>query len=266
MLALAATSACEEVFGPLELHLDVVALGIVLLEGEGEARMLAVHPHREPEEDGPEIVAFIKGAGWEAAFSDTLELEACAGTVELGAAPARCLRATLPETVRAGTAYALRGTAPLGSFTGETRVPDAPLLLVDTLHLSWPDTGRSVVFIPLRYRAGSDISVLLFDVRDIFETQEDGTEVELRRRDLGLNPRGVPRDSTAYTVWIDAREKPLRFSLLLTGIGWNLMNFLDTPNPVLRPWPRFGIEGEGVYGYFDGVVWSGPAQVFVDAK
>ena len=260
VLVLATMSACEEVFGPLELHLDVVALEVLLVAGESEARMLAVYPHREPEGDAPEIVARLEGPGWEAAFSDTLDLEVCAGAVGLGV-PARCLRAALPEFVRPGETYALRGTAPLGSFTGEMRVPDAPLLLMDTVHLSRPDTGRRVP-VPLRYRAGSDISALGVDVRDIFETQEDGTEVELATSALGLNPVGAPPDSTAHTVWIFAREKPVRFSLLLMGIGWNWKNYVESESPLIRPWPQFGIEGEGVYGYFDGVAWSRPAHMF----
>ena len=260
VVGLAASSACED-FSPLELHPDVVTLEVLLVAGESEARMLAVHPHREPGDGGPEIAARLDGPGWEAAFSETVGLEACTRAKRLPG-PAKCLRAVLPEPVRAGAAYALRGTAPLGSFTGETRVPDPPLLSADTLHLSWPDKGAQR-HIPLRYRAGSDIATLAVDVRNIFETQEDGTEVELPTSDLRLVPWAVDPDATADTVWIEVREKPLRFSLLLLGIGWRWRNFVGIENFTIRPWPSFGIEGEGVYGYFDGVARSRAALILV---
>lgn len=256
---LVAALACIEDSDPLELHPDVVWLEILLVAGESEARMLAVHPHREREDATPEVDARLRGPGWEAAFSETLELESCTGaTVDA----ARCLRAALPEPVRAGATYGLSGTAPLGSFTGEMRVPDPPLLLTDTLRHSWPEEGRELT-IPLRYRAGPDIGHLSVDARDIFETQEDGTEVELDSDYLRSDPGGLYPDSTAGTVWIWVREKPLRFSLTLLGVGWNWTNVLRVKDPVLRPWPSFGIEGNGVYGYFDGVTRSRAAPVFV---
>ena len=257
-LALTASSACEYAH-PLELHPDVVTLEVLLIAGESEARMLAIHPHREGAV--PEVSAHLVGPGWEAAFSETVELKACTGASGLGSST-RCLRAALPEPVRAGAAYGLRGTAPLGSFTGETRMPDPPLLLTDTLHLSWPDKGEWR-YIPLRYRAGPDIGTLLVDVRNIFETREDGTDVELPTEDLRFLPRGVDPAATADTVRIAVRERPLRFSLTLLGMGWNWTNFVYIESPAIRPWPSFGIEGDGVYGYFDGVVRSRPALILV---
>ena len=257
--ALVAASACIEDSDPLELHPDVVWLEVLLVAGESEARMLAAHPHREREDPAPEVDARLRGPGWEAAFSETLELQDCTPD---NVDAAKCLRAALPEPVRAGTTYGLSGTAPLGSFTGETRVPGTPLLEADTLRLSWPEEGREFT-IQLRYRAGPDIGHLSFDVRDIFETQEDGTEVELDASRVHSGRAALHPDSTAGTVWIDVREKPLRFSLTLLGVGWNWTNVLRAKDPVLRPWPSFGIEGDGVYGYFDGVTRSRAAQVFV---
>lgn len=258
VLAMASTSACQEDFDPLELHPDVVSLEVLLVAGESEARMLASHPHQEGAI--PEVSAHLEGPGWEAAFSETLELEAC--TVAEDVDSARCLLAVLPEPVRAGADYGLRGTAPLGSFTGEARVPGRPLMSTDTLRLSWPDEGEPRLHIPLRYRAGSDIGALLVDVRDIFETREDGTEVELPAYALFL-PMAVDPAATADTVWMDVLGNPLRFSLTLLGIGWHLRNFVDTVTPVIRPWPAFGIEGDGVYGYFDGITRSRPMHVLV---
>ncbi|MCE2397540.1 MAG: hypothetical protein J4F34_00645 [Gemmatimonadetes bacterium] len=102
------------------------------------------------------------------------------------------------------------------------------------------------------------------DVRDILETREDGTEVELPTRDLRLVPWVVDPAATADTVWIEVRGKPLRFSLTLLGIGWKLTNFVYIESPAIRPWPSFGIEGDGVYGYFDGVARSLPVRVLVE--
>ncbi len=256
---LVAASACIEDSDPLELHPDVVWLEVLLVAGESEARMLAVHPHREREDAAPEVNARLRGPGWEVAFSETLEWQDC--TPDYVEA-AECLRAALPEPVRAGATYGLSGTAALGSFTGETRVPDTPLLETDTLRHSWPEEGRNLT-IPLRYRAGPDIGHLSFDVRDIFETQEDGTEVELDADHVHSGRAVLYPDSTTGTVWIDVREKPLRFSLTLLGVGWNWTNVLWAKDPVLRPWPSLGIEGDGVYGYFDGVTRSRAARVFV---
>ena len=256
--ALVAASACIEDFGPLELHPDVVWLEVLLVAGEREARMLAIHPHREPEDDAPEVDARLRGPGWESAFAETLELQAC---TDADVDPAECLRATLPEPVRAGATYGLLGTAPLGSFTGEARMPDPPLMLTDTLRLSWPEEGEQLP-VRLRYRAGPDIGALSVDVRDVFETREDGTEVELDVHHLRSGPGGLDPAATAGTVRIRVREKPLRFSLTLLGVGWNRRNMFIL-GPVLRPWPVFGIEGDGVYGYFDGVTRSRAAHVFV---
>ena len=58
-------------------------------------------------------------------------------------------------------------------------------------------------------------------------------------------------------------RKPLRFSLTLLGIGWKFTNFRYVESPAIRPWPSFGIEGEGVYGYFDGIARSRPARMVV---
>ena len=225
--------------------------------------MLAIHPHRDPGDGGaPEVSAHLVGPGWEAEFSDTPEPDVCTPVDELPGTP-KCLRAALPEPVRAGVTYGLSGTAPLGSFTGEARVPDPPLMLTDTLRLSWPEK-RERLPIRLRYRSGPDIGALPLDVRNVFETLEDGTEVELDQIHLGISPRGVDPAATAHTVWMLHRERAVRFSLTLLGIGWHWTNFRSAYEIGIRPWPGFGIEGDwGVYGYFDGVTRSRAAQVFV---
>ena len=99
VLALTASSACVY-SDSLELHPDMVSLEILLVTGESEARMLAIHPHQA--DAVPDVSARLVGPGWEAAFSETLELKACTGA---RVDSARCLRAALPEPVRAGADY-----------------------------------------------------------------------------------------------------------------------------------------------------------------
>jgi len=59
--------------------------------------------------------------------------------------------------------------------------------------------------------------------------------------------------------------KPMRFSLRMLGIGWHYTDFVEHGGEDLltRPWPDSGIEGEGVYGFFDGVTPSRAARIFL---
>ncbi len=262
-LALAALSACE-ITRPFDLHPDAVAVAVLLVAGESEARLLAIHPHRR-EGAAPEITATLEGSGWTAAFTDAPGLETCTPE-RRWPAPLKCLRAELPEAILPTGLYSLRGTAPLGSFTGETVVPAVPFLVesADTLRLPLPDDPGEIG-IPIRYQVGSEIGTLAAEILEIFETQEDGTERQLYPTSLGRFPQlleGVEAD----TVTMRQRGKPLRFSLRLLGIGWSYTNFLrhwGSRDPVMRPWPSFGIRGEGVYGYFDGVTRSREVRVLV---
>ena len=268
LAAVVASPACDGFIrppDPLEVDPDVVSVAIMLMAGEREARLLAAHPHRQSDEAPPTLTATLKGPGWTAAFSDTLELWACTPAGSNWPGPARCLRAVLPEEIRAGERYEIEGAAPLGSFSGEVVLPVAPVLLEpgDSLHLPMP-TEYEDHLIPMRYRVGSDVGTLLADVLDAFQTEEDGTETELETRFLGYFARPL-EGAEADTVRIHYHEKPLRFSLRLLGIGWNYTNFLENEGifPLPQPWPSFGIEGEGVYGYFDGVVPSRVARIWV---
>ena len=259
-LTLAASSACE-VTDLSDLHPDAVALAVLLVAGESEARLLAVHPHRQPGDAAPEITASLEGPGWKAAFSETLDLEACGGLLP-GPFPSRCLGAVPPEALRPGVGYGLHGTTPLGSFTGELKLPTLPLLLepADTLRLPKP-AGSGRISIPIRYQVGSDSGTLLSAVLDYFVMHQSGEETELQDR-----YQEVDRGGTEATVSIFQYELGVRFSLRLLGIGWHYTDFvkhMDMDHPLLRPWPSFGIEGEGVYGYFDGVTPSRAAQVLV---
>ena len=229
----------------------MVAITVLLVAGESEARMLAIRPHGEGA--APEITATLEGPGWTAAFTDAPGLDTCTITSSWYV-PLKCLRAVLPEAIAPTGSYRLRGTAPLGSFSGETVVPAAPTLLesADTLRLPFPDDSRDIR-IPIRYRHGSEIGTVRPEVLEMFETQEDGTEIELE--EFPELVEGVEAD----TVLVWQRGRPLRFSLHLLGFGWNYANFLrhwGTDDYLMPPWPDFGIEGEGVYGYFDGATLS----------
>ena len=268
LAAVVASPACGDFIrppDPLEVDPDVVSVAIMLVAGEREARLLAAHPHRKSDEAPPTLTATFMGPGWTAAFSDTLELEACTQAGGNWPGPARCLRAVLPAEIQGGEGYEIEGTAPLGSFSGEVVLPAAPVLLEpgDSLHLPMP-TEYEDHLIPLRYRIGSGIGTLLADVLDVFQMEEDGTETEVDGNFLGYFGRHL-EGAEADTVRIHYHEKPLRFSLRLVGIGWNYTNFLENEGifPLPKPWPSFGIEGEGVYGYFDGVVPSRVTRVSV---
>lgn len=221
--------------------------------------MLAVHPHRPSDGDqtAPQVTAVLRGPGWEANFRYTLDLRACT-LRDRWPDPAKCLAADLPEPIRPGEKYRIRGDAPLGPFTGETTVPEVPLLLEPPASLRVVVRNFLVpIDIPLRYHAGPDIGTLLVDLKDFL-----GGSVE------GSFPHPVDEGAETDTITILPNGVSVRFSLHLLGIGWNYTNFLDKvgSNPVQRPWPSFGIEGEGAYGYFDGVTSSRIARVRVERE
>ena len=263
MLMLAAPSACEQTDG-FDLHPDVVALAVLLVGGESEARMLAVHPHRQPGDAAPEISATLEGPGWKAAFSRPLELEACGGLLP-GPFPSVCLGAMPPESIRPEGRYGLRGTTALGSFTGEMRFPTFPRLVepADTLRLSGRDIQYRRMSIPIGYQVAPDVGALVSEVHDFVAIGPGG--VEDRRPD---SYQEVDRERTEGWITVYTYDDPpMRFSLRLLGIGWHYADFVgqvDIDHLLIRPWPRFGIEGEGVYGYFDGVTPSRAARVLVD--
>lgn len=254
MVAMA--SACEFSL-PLELHPDVAAIQVLLVAGEDEARMLVVYPHRDRIDGAPEVTATIEGPGGESRFYHELAVEACDERAVVWPFPTRCRGAALPEAIEPGGAYRLHGTAPLGKFTGETSVPTTPAWVEPT------DSLRvSSVYIPVRYGIGSDIGTLLAEPLDVFVLLRDGTKVEIPASSLGSFPQILEGDE-ADTVKVVRHS--VRFSLRLAGIGQHFTNFIEHTgtNPRLQPWPSFGIEGEGVYGYFDGVTRSAAVRIHV---
>lgn len=265
LLLLLGSSACK-ITRPFEPDPDVVALGVLLVVGEDEARMLATHPHRERGEAAPKITAELVGPGWRVAFSDTLPLDACTAAEEW-TGPTACLRAALPETIRGNVAYSLRGRAPLGSFAGRITAPAPPDLIAppDTLRITIP-LRPELLGLALRHEVGLDVGTLLVELLDVFETQDDGTVTEIPAERMGFSVKSIElRESNV--VSIRHRGRPVRFSLRLHGLGWRYTTFMrhrGRTDPLVRPWPNFGIEGEGGYGYFDGVAISRRAHIFLE--
>ena len=260
-----ALSACE-LFRPadsIEAHPDVTTITIVLEAGEAEARLLAVHPHRPQNAEAPEITAVLEGPGWTATFSAQPDPDSCAYTMPVAnwPGPARCYGAALPEAVRASRSYGIRGTAPLGSFTGSMTTPAPPVIEDPAGDVQLTAGGNEwSVAIPLEYRKGPDIGTL-FAYADYWEIQEDGTEVGL----WGQYPLALDGDAadTLHHIANPALDHRLEFRLF--GIGWHYTNFVAefSEFPLPQPWPDFGIEGEGVYGYFDGLTPSDTVEIRV---
>lgn len=144
-------------------------------------------------------------------------------------------------------------------------VPEAPILAepADSLFLAAPTDGGPAQ-VPIRdsnaFRAGT----LVAELMDLWRTNEDGTETELPPSSFGY-PRELDTDEQTDTLPVSHRQRPVRFSLRLLGIGWNYTNFMAHAGsfPLPRPWPSFGIEGEGVYGYFDGAAPSQATHIAV---
>lgn len=258
---LAAFPACE-IVRPLDPHPDVVALTVLLVAGENEARMLAIHPHREEGFAAPVVTAELAGPGWSVGFGKRLPLEVCTAAVGWPG-PTGCMAADLPEPIRAGAQYRIAGRAPLGSFTGVMTVPAAPLLLEPPPDLTMRARDLSVpVDIPVLFDTGSDIGTLLAQVSDVAEY--DGRWVGVSDTLLGTFPQ-LLENTRRDTVTVLPRGRPLRFTVQLLGIGRNYTNFLAKAglDPVLPPWPSFGLEGEGVYGYFDGMTSSRASRIWI---
>ncbi|MCE2397473.1 MAG: hypothetical protein J4F34_00310 [Gemmatimonadetes bacterium] len=234
-LTAAVLAACQ-MFSPVDLDPDVVVLSLLLESGEGAALMLASHPHREWDGVPPEISASLEGPGWTAEFVDTGSGERCGDPHGLG--PVTCLNASLPEAAGPGR-YRLRGTTSRGSFTGAMTVPATPLMEnpADTVRIPSPDTSE-LFPIPLHYQVDSATAALWLDA-----VVDGGYHLGMGWWELG------------DTLETDYRGIPYTLSLRVRAIGPNYADwFRHTGDElVLPPWPNFGIEGEGVYGYFDGI-------------
>ncbi len=237
--AVAVTSACEIFAQPHDLDTDVVVLSLLLESGERSATMVASHPHREGDEAPPEISATLEGPGWTAEFTGAGEWE-CRDLTHFGAST--CLGASLPEAVAPGR-YRVRGTTPLGPFTGEATVPGMPSPVADTLRVPVPDTAR-LVFIPLvslDYQVDSATAALLVDIR---RDPRSGVSWSLFSELGDSLPWEYPWEEGDLAIDLRARAVGHSYTDWFRRTGGEL---------ILPPWPSFGIEGEGVYGYFDGI-------------
>ncbi len=229
-LAVAGLAACE-MFRPAGLDPDVVVLSLLIESGQRTASMLALHPHRVYLPVAPsKMSATLEGPGWTADFVPTESGEMC------GARP--CMIASLPEAAGPGR-YRVRGTAPPGPFTGEITVPGIPLMErpADTVRIPPPDTS-GLFPIPLYYQVDSATAALLFDM-----------VVD------GHDSLGTGLWEVGDTLYAPYDESPYTLDVRVRGIGPNYTHWfkLTGDKLVLPPWPSFGIEGEGVYGYFDGI-------------
>ena len=260
LAAISAVGGCDYIAPPdlLTLDPDVISIAILLAAGERRAHMLVGHPHRQPSAPPPRVTADLPGAGWRAAFPPAEDRSGCRG----GSAdfPMICLQAALPEPIRAEATYKLEGKGPKGSFTGETVVPPAPLLLSPGDTVRVPDSVNAIR-IPIRYRASSEVGTLR---PEMFATLSNSTGTEesgwVRVQPWWLRVGG--QTDTLSAVW-HATWKIRRGSLHLLGIGWNYTNFQRLDDPRF-PWPNFGVKGEGVYGYFDGSAKSQSVRIVAE--
>lgn len=257
-----------DVFVPKE---DVIAISAVISAGFDTAALLATLPHRDGSTNPPIVNARLTGPGWTADFrqdpdSHTPEgLQACNLLSESVAwkGPVSCLRAQLPEPIKAGVQYTLSGTTELGAFSGNTIVPPAPVIVDPSVE--FVATPAADTFgVDLRYETPAEVGLLVAEAANVVQVVVDGAG------NLGEEPRWIkfirPRElnpaaqSARIIVWgYDSgssqawRLPEFRFDLHLVGFDENFSRFarLRYDRLVVRPWPSFGLSGdEGIFGYF----------------
>ena len=269
LLGMGAISGCAD-YPPL-LNPDATTLVVLLEAGAVEARMVARHPHRSVEEtsqwEGPAqwIVsdAVLRGPRWTVPFADTLE-EECSGS---NGRPSACARtrvdlfAELPEPVAPATTYIVEGEGVLGPFACTVEVPPSPVLdMPDTMRVPRvPSDTFGVVTIP--YEAGPEVGVLVVMGEKQY-TNRIGDYME----PLDSIPDGADTLVIYYTG--DLRSQ----SVQLAGIGRNILDFFETPDELWHAQAAEaagfasagGVEGEGAYGYCDGVSYSRKAVIIAE--
>ncbi len=260
LVAMLALAGCDYFAAPdpLDLDPDAISIAIVLVAGQSDAQLLAGYPHRSSGAP-PTVSASLSGPGWKTTFSYTSDPEAgCGGGPTDWGIPMVCLNAALPEPIREGATYGLEGEGPKGSFTGETVVPSAPLILdpADTLWMSLSSDSAYWFEVPIRYRAPPEVGTLR---PEAFATFSDSTGT--RSRWISVWPR-LDVNAEADTLRMARDDRLTEISLHLLGIGWHYTNFLRADENHY-PWGSFGVEGEGVYGYFDGSSKSGSVHIVI---
>ncbi len=278
LLTAAALSACsytrpDEDLSPEE---DAVMIGALLLSGQSEAHLLATSPHRPAGGSPPKgVSATLTGDGWKAAYADPVDLKRCNVDLPQKWRPALCLRAKLPQPIRAGVEYAIEGATHKGGFRGRTTVPRPPVALaLDTqrVEVDSSDSGNSVAAeLEVRFDAPPEVGAVAIDIRNAIQLKSDGSS--RAGWILAVTPPAldIRADSQRVKVWGRWQRPGGRFEAYLIGYETNYSRFVvdsREANVLYKPWPSFGIEGdEGVYGYFGAAALSLKAiLVVVDVK
>lgn len=255
LIAMATVGGCDYLAPPERLaDPDVITIAMVLVAGDSQAHLLAGHPYRHRSDAPPKIAATLVGPGWRAAFTrETDPRDGCGGGPTDWPIPMVCLNAALPEPIRTETAYKLEGKGPKGSFTGDAVVPAAPRIL-EPARVVLP--GPVGAFrIPIRYDVPPEVGTLRPEVLQTVGGSA-GTESEW----IVVFPRELDVDrQDARIVW-GYPSKFRRASLHLLGIGQRYSYFWRSNKQRVR-WPKVGISGKGVYGYFDGSSKSSPIEI-----
>ena len=276
-LALVAALGCD-LPHPASPDPNWVGIASLLEVGEREAYILARYFDHFGTRLGPAepaIAVSLEGPGWTVPLADAVVTDLQWNCGPLGAFDFDlekkgdvCLRGTLPEAIRSGVEYRLSGVTEHGPFTGQTVVPQPPVLLEpesDTaLFRAWDIWDADELWVPVRYRFGPDVGTRVGEM--------GGTITPFRTTILVGAESGRVRfdpDTIVFSPDPVAVPVPMR----LAGLGWNYTRFVENTGSsshdldhflVLRPWPETGIKGEGVYGYFDGVSFSRTVTVVVE--
>ncbi len=252
-----------------------VSIASLLEVGEREAYILARYYRSDswehPPVGEPAVSASLEGPGWTAPLADTAAGFVCGpfGWRHFNPGKDVCLRGTLPEAIRSGVEYRLSGVTEHGPFTGRTVAPQPPLLLEpdsDTARFRAEDLEGNArgMLVPVRYRFGPDVGTRFGEMGGTATTRFMTTEL------VGAESGRVNFDPDTFLYSPEPVAVPI--PMRLAGVGWNYTQFVENAERswleadylVLRPWPETGIEGEGVYGYFDGVSFSRTVTVVVE--
>lgn len=256
LTAMLAPGGCDYFASPDQLaDPDVVTIAMVLVAGESQAQLLAGGPFLDRSDPPPRVTATLIGPRWRAAFThETDPWDGCGGGPTGWSMPMVCLNATLPGPIREEVAYRLEGRGPKGSFTGETVVPIAPSILApgDTVWLSGP---TSPIRIPVTYRVPPEVGTLR---PEVLQTVGDSSGTESKW--VWAWPEELDWGSQVDTINWSYERNFLRASLHLRVIGRHYTYFWNRHRQHVE-WPKAGLSGKGVYGYFDGSAKSRPVEV-----
>ncbi len=274
LLTAAALSACsytrpDEDLSPDE---DAVMIGALLLSGQSEAHLLATSPHRPAGASPPGgVSATLAGPGWKAAYADTVDLKRCNVDLPQKWRPALCLRAKLPQPIRAGVEYAIEGTTHKGGFHGKTTVPRRPVAsALDTQFVEVASSEDPAEF-KVRFDAPPEVRAVAMDVRNAIQLKSDGSSKAGWILAVTPSALDIRVDSQRVRVWGRWQRPGARFDTHLIGYETNYARFVVDSREarvLYKPWPSFGLEGdESVYGYFGAAALSLEAiLVVVDFK